>query len=406
MSPLTTVEDLHHELSRHLCIAFTRSLLESANLAESMEMILPGVGRVFRTPKVILIDYREHTDHFVLLHYEGYAEPNAHYSLQRRMPKMELRRALDVRRPYSSSLDSRFLCIPLYFRDILEAVLILESESSIELDDIRVECSRVISANLGLLMSSTRLKVNQDHLVDVNDLKQARQIQLSFLPGPQPESEFCEVFGYNRSSALVGGDYFDYFCTRRGSIQGVLADACGHGMSAALIASTFRGLLHAEMGRRRDDFDGLFDAINSSVHAGDEFIRYLTSVFFDYREESRTFRYLNAGHYDPLVFARDGDVRRLPGGGPPLGMFKTSVYSLGQARLFKDDLIVLFSDGLIDIQDSAGGYFGVDGLVEALQGHRDRSLSEICKAVLQQAAEKSERQGIDDDVTLFLMRVR
>src|SRR5262249_45717900 len=145
-----------------------------------------------------------------------------------------------------------------------------------------------VSKFLGLVMSSGRLPINQRGLIDASDLQKARQIQLSYLPSEKLSTERYEVYGHNQSSALVGGDYFDYFRTRERSLQCVLADACGHGLSAALIMSTFRALLHAELTRQTESASAppgtLFDAVNQSVHAGGSILQYLTGVFLDYDE--------------------------------------------------------------------------------------------------------------------------
>lgn len=399
-----TFKQFEQRQSRDLCVFCTRALIDAESLNHYMEMVLPRVGRAFGSPRVALIDYREQSDHYVLLHHEGYPA-DAHYGLQRRMDEMQVKRALKTRLPFVSGENDCLLCIPLYFRDILEALLVLEFEETVRLPEGCLEVAEVVSKSLGLLMSSTRLKVNQEQMIDMNDLQQARQIQLSFLPGDLLATDICEVFGYNSSSALVGGDYFDYFSTRQGSIQGILADACGHGMAAALIVSTFRGLLHSEMSRRKE-FEGLFDAINSSVYSGSDFIRYLTGVFFDYQDEERRLRYLNAGHYDPIVIDRRGRIRTLNGGGPPLGMFKGSEYPLLEAELEPGDLLALFTDGLIDIQNDREEYFGVEGLTGVLAAYFDMPLKDLSQAVLSRAVDFSSGAKPEDDITLFLMRLR
>ena len=329
--------------------------MDTDNLADYMEIALPAVGRVFETPQVALVDYREHSNDFVLLHWEGYPT-DARYALQRRLADVQIETALSTREPYTAPAHPNQLCLPLYFRDILEAVLVLEYSEPTAVSPAQREASEVCSKFLGLLMSSARLKVNQEHLVDLEDLKTARHIQLSHLPAEHPSTDTYEVFGLNQSSSLVGGDYFDYFRHHENSVQCVLADACGHGMAAALIVTTFRGLLHSEVGRR-EHYHGLFDKLNEAVHAGHDLIQYLTSVFLDYDEQARRLRYFNAGHYDPLVIDHEGNLRALPGGGPPLGMFRSSSYQLHDAQLAPGDVVTLFTDGLADIQSADCEFF-------------------------------------------------
>src|SRR5262249_46917051 len=213
--------------------------------------------------------------------------------------------------------------LPLYFASTLEALIVFESDSPMEFTPARQQIARVVSKFVGLLMSSSRLGINKAAMVDLNDLQRARQIQLTYLPSDNLETDRFEVYGYNRSSSLVGGDYFDYFRTREDSIQCVLADASGHGLSAALIMSTFRGLLHAGMA---ESFDcaGLFTMLNRAVHSGSNVGPYLPGVLLDFDVRRSRLKYTNACHFDPVVIRKCGAVERLPVGGPPLGMFKNS----------------------------------------------------------------------------------
>src|SRR5207253_2526153 len=130
------------------------------------------------------------------------------------------RRSLAGRDPYWLDESRLQLIIPLYFQETLEAILLLEqSDRLLELDEARLAACQVISRFLGLFMSSNRLPVNQKQTPMTAELERARQVQLSYLPAKHPVSDRYEIYGYNQSSALVGGDYFDYFCQHENSIQ-------------------------------------------------------------------------------------------------------------------------------------------------------------------------------------------
>jgi sigma-B regulation protein RsbU (phosphoserine phosphatase) len=174
-------------------------------------------------------------------------------------------------------------------------------------------------------------------------------------------------------------------------------------MAAALIMSNFRGLIQSEI-LRRNDFSALFNTLNELVHFDEELIQYLTGVFLHFDDDTKRLQYLNAGHYEPMVFGRNG-IRNLPGGGPPLGMFKSAQYPYGETQLDSGDLLALFTDGLTDIQNPEYDYFGIDGITKVINQNLDRSLEEITDEVLQTAREFSAGQAIEDDLTLFLLRV-
>jgi len=254
-------------------------------------------------------------------------------------------------------------------------------------------------------MSSSRLGINHSALVDSNDLQRARQIQLTYLPPENLQTDRYEVYGYNRSSSMVGGDYFDYFRIRENSIQCVLADASGHGLAAALIMSTFRGLLHAGIAECRD-CAALFTTLNMAVHSGSSVVQYLTGVFLDFDESCNRLTYTNAGHFDPAIIRGSGVVERLTGGGPPLGMFKNSRYPAGETQIRSGDLLVLFTDGLADLRDKNDQLFGEERILQLARKHRDRPLKEIASSVLNDGISFSAPAQPEDDLTLFIMRFR
>src|SRR5262245_51655341 len=393
--------DLCSRVSNHL----TRTLNDSNSLNGFLERALPPIARLFGAARTILIDYHEDTDRFDLLHFAGYPE-SARFELQHRLKNMDLERALKQKDPYIDAVDPPLAYVPLYFTETLEALLVLESREPVALSSESCEVLLTVSKFLGLVMSSGRLPINQRGLIDVSDLQKARQIQLSYLPSEKLSTERYEVYGHNQSSALVGGDYFDYFRTRERSLQCVLADACGHGLSAALIMSTFRALLHAELGRQTESAQPgkLFDAVNQSVHAGGSILQYLTGVFLDYDEATKRMRYTNAGHFEPLLVRGKGRVEDLPGGGPPLGMFKQSRYPTLDSAVESGDLLVLFTDGLVDLRGPQDEFFGEERVRRAVTGQRDRPLSEIASSLLAEGMAFSDTPHPEDDLTLFLVR--
>jgi sigma-B regulation protein RsbU (phosphoserine phosphatase) len=235
------------------------------------------------------------------------------------------------------------------------------------------------------------------------DLERAREVQVSYLPREFAVTDRYEIFGYNQSAALVGGDYFDYFCREPESIQFVVADACGHGLAAAFTMCTFRGMLHAAV-EHSSELDTLFDALNRRLYVGTDHLQYLTGVFCDYAQPEGRLRYFNAGHFAPLLIRTDGTAERLPGRGRPLGMFSDSTYEIQSWPVSRGDLLVLFTDGLFEIRNAREEYFGVDGILSTVLEHRRLSLRELAGEVLRSAARFSHTSQPDDDITLFLVR--
>jgi sigma-B regulation protein RsbU (phosphoserine phosphatase) len=395
---------------KDLSYSLTGALVEGNGMNDFLNRFLKAIASALQVRQLVLYDYNESENLFEFLYFRGYAS-DARAELSMRLHTIDLSRALKERDPFWLDDTRRSLLVPLYFQEVLEAVLLVESpaqELEIELDDCSLASCRLISRFLGLFMSSIRIDANAGMREDFSsktDLQRAREVQLSYLPSDYHETDKYEIYGYNQSSVLVGGDYFDYFCQREQSIQCVVADACGHGMAAALIMSTFRGLLHSEV-RRLQDFSPLFNILNQRLYLGGDLLQYLTGVFFDYDQELRQLRYLNAGHFDPLIVHSDKTSTRLTGGGPPLGMFGGSSYIPETAPIRREDILVLFTDGLIELRSAQDEFFGVERVLASIRAHRDLPLRDLAGEVLDTAARFSHKAQPDDDLTLFLMRFR
>jgi len=380
--------------------SLTSALVQSQGLNEFLDASLQAIGEAFRVERLAVYDYHEETSQFDLLYFRGYP-PESRSLLRRRMKELDLRRALGEREPYWAAPGR--LAIPLYFQEILEAVLVVEAAGA-ELDPAQRAACRLISRFLGLFLSSSRLAINQrSGSLPAGDLERARLIQLTYLPQKPLVGERFEAYGANTSSAIVGGDYFDFFQSAPDSLQCILADASGHGLSAALIMSTFRGLLHSGLSEV-PDCGALFSRLNRHVYTGADFVQFLTAVFLDYRPASRELRYSNAGHFDPLLVHADGSVSQLPGGGPPLGILKEFPYGAGSTTVRPGDLAVLYTDGLAELEDAGQNAFGREGVLEAVVPVRARPLEEVAGAVLERARKHRGGERAEDDVTLLLVR--
>jgi len=391
---------------QRLALALTSALVRGQGMNEFLHMMLEEIRAAFQGRHAALFDFDEHSGSFELLYFCGYP-PDARSVLRKRMPLFHLDRALLHPGPFWAEDSREQLLLPLYFQDALEAVLLLEGfPAPLEPEDARWRLSAYASRFVGLLMSSSRLPVNQRaHPAGIADLERAREVQSAYLPTRHPVTDGYETFGYNRSSSLVGGDYFDYFEGAGRSVQCIIADACGHGLAAALVMSTFRGLLRSEI-QRDADVQSLFVRLNRHLFTGGELIQYLTSVFLDYDEDRRIIRYLNAGHFDPLLIHPDGTFTSMPGGGPPLGMFHQSSYPMGVREVVPGDLLLLFTDGLAEHCSPEGEFFGLQGILAAARARRRLPLPDLAREILEEADRFSRSRPAEDDLTLFLMRFR
>jgi sigma-B regulation protein RsbU (phosphoserine phosphatase) len=120
--------------------------------------------------------------------------------------------------------------------------------------------------------------------------------------------------------------------------------------------------------------------------------------------------YANAGHPSPLqVSARTGEVGRIPCGegqrGPALGLISETEYPTCHWSLDLNDLFVLFTDGICEVERADRTVFGEDRLVEVVQRYREKPPRELFRRVVREASAFSEGRGFPDDVCLLGMEV-
>lgn len=236
------------------------------------------------------------------------------------------------------------------------------------------------------------------------ELEIAREVQRELLPRSVPEIEGLQLAGVCLPAIGVGGDYYDFLPLDERRLALVIADVSGKGIPAALLMASLQASVRS-LFRPVPDPGELNSRLNESLFRASSAARYATLFLGFYDNESRTLRYSNAGHHPPLLL-RGEEVTRLDEGGLPVGMFGGGIYGQGSCRLEKDDLLALFTDGVVETPNGAGEEFGERRLIELLRGNSDRELDGLVKTVLDELDTWSGGAAAFDDVTLVLARGR
>jgi serine phosphatase RsbU (regulator of sigma subunit) len=211
------------------------------------------------------------------------------------------------------------------------------------------------------------------------------------------------VSGRVEPSSTVGGDVFDYALSDR-SAEFALMDATGHDLRSGLAAAT---ALAAYRNARRQGH-GLFEQ-TESVHRAvrDEFsgTLYVTGVFGRLDLDSGVLRYLSAGHPAPFLLRAGHVVKTLDEGlRPLLGLDMTNT-RVAEESLEPEDVVVLYTDGIVEARDADGQFFGVDRLVDFLE--RDAAdgtpLPEVVRRVGRRILEH-QNGVLQDDATMLLLQ--
>lgn len=236
-----------------------------------------------------------------------------------------------------------------------------------------------------------------------SELEVARQVQLSLLPAHAPRLEGFDVAAVSFPAAGVGGDYYDFIPFPENNIGLVVADVVGKGMSAALIMASFRAFLRAQI---RNDYAiaTIFRKINNLLKEGLDDNRFVTAVYGVLDVTHRVLTYCNAGHHPPLVVHPDGGVSQLSRGGVVMGIFQGSDYKESRKQLRPGDILILYTDGLVEAFNESEQQYGVERLLRTVQANRPATAEQICSAILTDVESHCHETALQDDLTLVVVK--
>jgi sigma-B regulation protein RsbU (phosphoserine phosphatase) len=241
----------------------------------------------------------------------------------------------------------------------------------------------------------------------------ASQVQRALLPAANTSPKDFELAAEWRPASNVSGDFYDAFdLPPQSSGPGaafLVGDVSGKDVPAAMLASLIQGTAHASgWTHSAADHNAATEQLNRLLceRASQERFASLFWGYYDVR--AGLLHYVNCGHCAPLLFrARGESVSRLTDGGPVLGLLPQARFEQGVERLERGDLLVLYSDGVIEAANSSGEEFGEHRLIAAVDSCLSADLvdpRDIRDRILRAVREFTGTDVLADDQTLLAIR--
>jgi sigma-B regulation protein RsbU (phosphoserine phosphatase) len=207
----------------------------------------------------------------------------------------------------------------------------------------------------------------------------------------------------------VGGDFYDVYRASDNGIAIVVGDVSGKGLPASVVAGLLVGAVRASgWTRGRIEHQESTFTLSELLRLRTAMERFASMFWCYYRPESHVLHYINAGHLPPLLVRRVGgevlNVRHLREGGPVLGLLPAAAYDQGSSAILPGDLLVLFSDGVVEATNAVGEHFEQDRLLSVIRRNFDGSSMEIREEILKGVLGFLGREQAQDDLTLVVTR--
>jgi sigma-B regulation protein RsbU (phosphoserine phosphatase) len=243
-------------------------------------------------------------------------------------------------------------------------------------------------------------------VVDVSrDWAVACDVQQRFMQSFDPAIETFDYSARCRQAHALGGDCYHFVQLADERLALTIGDASGKGLGAALMIANVQSSLRTAASLSGNDLAAVLGVVNRQVHASSLADRYATLFYGVFDATTRTLQYVNAGHNPPMVIRQDNSIVWLETGGAPVGMFRDWFYRVGDVLLNVGDLVIVYTDGVIEAVNPAGEEWGVEGLRKAAAESDAQSAEDIVHTVFS-CMDEFSRGHQPDDATVAVLRVR
>jgi phosphoserine phosphatase RsbU/P len=239
----------------------------------------------------------------------------------------------------------------------------------------------------------------------LGELDMVREVQSRLLPQELPPVQGIEYAGVCRPARSMGGDYYDFLALQGDLFSFVLGDVSGKGIPAVLMAS-IQTLLRSLLLLNPLPVSSVMNELNTAIHRCSSDDVYSTLFVAVLNADRTTLTYANAGHPHPMVLRAgpEGRIDRTTTRDYAVSILPSVKYSEGTLDIGPGDLIVTFSDGILEVFNPAGEMWEHNTIEEILRKHRDRPAEDIAKAVVSAVDEYAAGDQFDD-MTLVVVRV-
>jgi serine phosphatase RsbU (regulator of sigma subunit) len=236
------------------------------------------------------------------------------------------------------------------------------------------------------------------------DLGMARRVQGNLLPDAPIRLKTLDYTGTCLQAGAVGGDYFDFIPLAPDRMALLLADISGKGVSAALLMANLQALLRSQCAAKTECLCTGLRMVNRLFCESSAPEHYATLFYSEYDDRTGELSYVNCGHNPPLLLRSDGRVEWLLATATVLGLFERWDCEIGRMSLKPGDLLVLYSDGVIEASNPSGEEFGRQRLVRLMRGQRRSSSRLVLRSLLDEVRDFSGARQDDDQAAIVARR--
>jgi sigma-B regulation protein RsbU (phosphoserine phosphatase) len=261
-----------------------------------------------------------------------------------------------------------------------------------------------MTENLGRLIVVAKEKERLE-----SELAIAREVQQQLFPKDVPFTKTLELKGVCNPARMVSGDYYDFMPISEQALAFAIGDVAGKGISAALVMATIQSTMRTQLGAnngsgpKKLSTAALVSTLNRQLYASTTPEKYATFYFALYDDASHSLTYTNAGHLSPIL-VRGGDIQMLDSTGTVVGAFPIARYEERTVEMDHGDLLVAYTDGVIEPENAYGEMFGEERFKDLVVKYANADSAELIARTMEAVVQWGGTSELQDDMTMVVAR--
>jgi sigma-B regulation protein RsbU (phosphoserine phosphatase) len=334
-------------------------------------------------------------------------EQNASYDPEVLLPHLlEYKRLHTLKESDPSVLQDFDIVIPVFHKENPIAYSLIGGIKSKEDLYNKIQFITTITNIIAVAIENKRLfkrQLKQERYK--KEMEMASNVQQMLIPHVLPSNDNYEVSTIYKPHFNIGGDYLDFIDFDRGRFIFCIADISGKGVAAALLMANFQAMIQSLIFQYRDLETFIF-ALNQTVYRVTQSDKFITFFVGEVDLSQKTLKYINAGHYPPVLY-QGGEISRLTSGCTVIGAFEKLPFIQEETvKLEEGALVMCFTDGLADLTNQAGDLFEDKGIEDFVNLNGHLPVSDFHNKLLTRIDEYREGEPYPDDIAVISCKIK
>ena len=346
-------------------LEITNAINENAPVEHLMKIFTFILKEQLGFSKFVLLMHQKEWENPVKIGYKGKINLNTIDKEFNRFKEITI-----IESSKSKLLHQFQVIIPVFHSEKPLAFLLLASNLDSENETSYFSFVQTLTNIIAVAIENKRL--GEQHIIKERiskELEVAREMQKLLFPSDLPSNRKMDISAKYIPRHAIGGDYYDFIPLGDDEYIICIADVSGKGVSAALLMANFQATIRTLFKYQRFEMPFLLEELNKKVMRSAKGEKFITFFIAHYNAYNRKMQYVNAGHNHPFIL-NGRKVMMLDKGCIGLGMLdEIPTIEVGNIQLEPNSTFVLYTDGLIELENQDGDFFGVPRLIKTAQSY-------------------------------------